>query len=128
MNWYCGIADTTKHAAKALEAQGVEVVSADLNDRASLSAAIKGSYAVFAVTNYWEFLNADKETEQGKRVVDAAKEHSVQHLIFSTLLNVEQLTKGEFAKVYHFDSKARIADYMREQGVPYTEFQPGFFM
>jgi hypothetical protein len=34
---------------------------------------VKGAYAVFAVTNYWESRSADVEIKQGKAIADAAK-------------------------------------------------------
>jgi uncharacterized protein YbjT (DUF2867 family) len=44
-----------------------------LNDADSLKAAVKGAYAVFAVTNFWESRSADVEKAQGKAIADAAK-------------------------------------------------------
>lgn len=46
---------------------------ADLNNKDSLVKAFKGSYAVFAVTNYWESLDMQVEIQQGKNIADAAK-------------------------------------------------------
>lgn len=46
---------------------------ADLNDVASVKAAIKGAYAVFGVTNYWEKADEHVEMAQGKAMADAAK-------------------------------------------------------
>lgn len=43
--------DTAKPAAKALEAKGVETVTASFDDATSLKAAMKDVYAAFAVTN-----------------------------------------------------------------------------
>lgn len=43
--------DVSKANAVALKERGVEIVQADLNDPASLVAAVAGSYAVFGVTN-----------------------------------------------------------------------------
>lgn len=43
--------DSTKPAAEALKAKGVDVVQGDLKDPASIAAAVAGSYAVFGVTN-----------------------------------------------------------------------------
>ncbi len=44
-----------------------------MNDPATLAAAMKGAFAVYAVTNYWESMSADVEMTQGKALVDAAK-------------------------------------------------------
>jgi len=48
-------------------------IKADLNNENSLKVAIKGAYAVYAVTNYWESRSADVEMKQGKAMADAAK-------------------------------------------------------
>ncbi|KAF6820693.1 hscarg protein [Colletotrichum sojae] len=120
--------DTTKDSAKALAAKGVEVVSADLSDKASLAAAVKGATAVFAVTNYWDKLDKDLETQQGKDIADASLEAGVQHFIFSSLLDINKLSKGVLPDVYHFDSKAAAEEYIRTLELPSTFFLPGFYM
>lgn len=43
--------DVSKPAAVALKEKGVEMVPADLNDKAAVAKAIKGSSVVFGVTN-----------------------------------------------------------------------------
>ncbi|KAI1385807.1 NmrA-like family-domain-containing protein [Hypoxylon trugodes] len=106
--------DTSKDSAKKLASAGVEVVFADLDDKASLVSAMKGSYAAFGVTNYWERASADVEIQQGRNLADAAKEAGVQHYIWSSLLNIKELSGGELPNVYHFDSKATVAGYIRE--------------
>lgn len=58
--------DPSKPSAKKLADQGVEMVSADMNDLDALKSAISGSYAVFAVTNYWETMSKETELQQGK--------------------------------------------------------------
>ena len=80
--------DPSKPAAQELANQGVDVVRANLDDPASLKEAISGSYGVFAVTNFLEQMNAAPEITQGKAVADAAKAEGVQHLVWSSLLNV----------------------------------------
>lgn len=65
--------DISKDGSKKLAAQGADMVSADLNDQASLAKAMTGAYAVFAVTNYWETLDDKLEIQQGKNLADAAK-------------------------------------------------------
>jgi len=120
--------DTSKPSAKALESMGAETVAADLNDPATLKEALKGAYATFAVTNYWESHSADVEMKQGKAMADAAKEAHVQHFVWSSLLNVTELSKGALSGVKHFDSKAHIEAYIREIGLPASFFLPGFYM
>ncbi len=46
--------DVTKDKAVALRERGVEVVSANLDDKASLVQAFTGCYGAFFLTNYWE--------------------------------------------------------------------------
>lgn len=38
------------------------------------------------------------------------------------------MTGGKLPKVYHFDSKALVEEYVRSLGIPSTFFMPGFFM
>ena len=45
----------------------------DLADKASLHSAIKGSWGVFSVTNFWEVFSAEAEEAQGKAVADVCK-------------------------------------------------------
>ncbi|ETS74814.1 hypothetical protein PFICI_13298 [Pestalotiopsis fici W106-1] len=120
--------DVNKESSKKLAAQGVEVVTADINDKASIVKAISGSYAVFAVTNYWEHLDMELEIRQGKNIADAAKEADIKLLIWSSLYNIKKLSNGVLSEVYHFDSKALVEDYIRELGIPATFFMPGFYM
>jgi len=91
-------------------------------------------------------MSADVEIKQGKAIVDAAKvfqpqdhiplkpsltivqQAGVQHFVWSSLLNVTELSGGKLAHVEHFDSKAAIEVYIREIGIPASFFLPGFYM
>src|SRR4030095_11228271 len=53
--------NTGSDKARALAAAGAEVVSADLDDQASLERAFAGAYGVFALTNFWEHFSPEKE-------------------------------------------------------------------
>jgi uncharacterized protein YbjT (DUF2867 family) len=68
------------------------------------------------------------EVQQGKNLVDAAKDTNVQQFIWSSLLNINKLSKGALPNVYHFDSKADVEEYARSVGIPATFFMPGFYM
>ena len=65
--------DPSKPNAKALEAKGVETVAADINSKEQIKAALQDAYAVFAVTNYWEKMDAELEKQQGRNIADLAK-------------------------------------------------------
>lgn len=122
--------DPSKPAAQALAAKGAELAKADTNDIASVKDAIAGSYGVFAVTNYWETQSKEAEEQQGRNIVDACKEAGVKHLIWSTLPHVTKMTKGELAKIEHFDSKAEVAEYAEKVkgDLLVSYYMPGYFM
>ncbi len=101
-----------------------EAVKADLDDMASLKNAFKNAYGAFVVTNFWA--GAD-ELAQGKNAIEAAKMAGVQHLIWSTLPNVESISKGEF-DVPHFTMKAKVDELVKQAGFKYHTFvQPPFY-
>jgi uncharacterized protein YbjT (DUF2867 family) len=76
------------------------------------------------VTNFWE--GAD-EIAQGKNAIEAAKATGVQHFIWSTLPDVETISKGAF-EVPHFTNKARVDNLVKSAGFKYSTFvQPPFY-
>jgi nucleoside-diphosphate-sugar epimerase len=106
---------------KALSAQGVEVVAADLNDEASLVKAFSGASVIYGVTDFFEpFVKTDAEEamkveyRQGVNIVSAASEtSSLEHFIWSTLPDSRKISNGEYV-IPHFESKARIDAYIKE--------------
>ncbi|VTJ67111.1 nmrA-like family domain-containing protein 1 [Marmota monax] len=111
--------DVTRPNALALQKLGAEVVKGDLNDKASVEAALKGAYGAFVVTNFWEHFSKDKEVCQGKMVADTAKHLGLKHVVYSGLENVERLSGGKL-KVPHFDGKGEVEEYFWSIGVPMT--------
>ena len=101
-----------------------EAIKGDLTDIGSLTNAFKGAHGVFVVTNFWE--GAD-EFEQGKTAVQAARNANVTHFVWSTLPNVEEISKGHF-EVPHFTGKARVDELVKNAGFAnYTFVQPPFY-
>lgn len=103
-------------SGQALAAQGAEVVSADLNDLASLKTAFAGSHIIFGVTNFFEPFIAhqspDKameiELQQGINLATAAAATpTLEHYVWSTLPNIRALSNGKYL-VPHFEGKNRI--------------------
>ncbi|GJC80813.1 nmrA-like family domain-containing protein 1 [Colletotrichum liriopes] len=118
----------SKLAAQELVKKGVEVVVADMMSKQSLQKALQNSHTVFLVTNYWETHGTTDEVTQGKNVADVSKDLGVQHLIFSSSLNVTKTSKGCLTHLPHFDGKADIEEYIRDSGIPATFFLAGYFM
>jgi uncharacterized protein YbjT (DUF2867 family) len=98
---------------------GDEVMLADFNSPETLAAAFAGAHGVFLVTNSWE-AGAD-EPKQALAAVKAAKEAGVQHLIWSTLPNVETISRGKI-NVPHFTNKAKVERIVSEAGFAYHTF------
>ncbi|SAK60717.1 NmrA/HSCARG family protein [Caballeronia ptereochthonis] len=98
---------------------GDEIVLADFNRPETLKAAFTGAYGVFLVTNSWE-AGAD-ELVQALAAVTAAKEAGVQHLIWSTLPNVEMISRGKI-DVPHFTNKAKVERIVSEAGFAHHTF------
>jgi uncharacterized protein YbjT (DUF2867 family) len=96
-----------------------EVVQADLNHPDTLKAAFAGAYGVYLVTNPWE--PGTDERKQALAAVHAAKAAGVQHFIWSTLPNVEAISRGKHA-VPHFTNKAKIERSVREAGFAHHTF------
>src|SRR5882757_8107686 len=103
-----------------------EVVEGDLNRPETLKAAFEGVHGVFLVTNFRE-AGAD-EVKQATAAVRAAREAGVDHLIWSTLPDVEAISGGKF-HVPHFTGKASIDRVVKDAGFPHHTFviAPGYY-
>ncbi|KAI9692503.1 MAG: hypothetical protein M1822_006734 [Bathelium mastoideum] len=116
-------------SAQSLAQKGVEMVSANVNDLESLRAAVRGSYGVFGVTNFWDkdVVSKKIEVQQGKNIFEACKAESVTRFVFSALPNVEKLSNGVLNHVEHFDGKAAVAEYAEANKGPMitSYFMPG---
>ncbi|CAG2157544.1 hypothetical protein LMG31506_06044 [Cupriavidus yeoncheonensis] len=98
---------------------GDEVVLADFNRPETLKTAFAGAHGAFLVTNAWE-AGAD-ESKQAIAAVNAAKDAGVQHLIWSTLPNVETISRGKI-DVHHFTAKAKLEPVVRDAGFAHHTF------
>jgi uncharacterized protein YbjT (DUF2867 family) len=101
-----------------------------MNSRTSLVKALEGTDTLFLVTlpDFVTGAKSGTELEHGKNVADAAKDAAVQHVVFSSLINVTEASKGRLSHVAHFDCKADIEKYIRSQDIPATFIQPGYYM
>ncbi len=113
--------DGSSDAAAALAERGVHVVEADMNDRASLDAAVEGMDYVYLVTTFFEEGPA-VEAEQGMRLVDACVDAGVDHLVYSSVAGADR------APLDHFASKHRVEEYVVDSGLEWTFVRPVYFM
>jgi uncharacterized protein YbjT (DUF2867 family) len=108
----------TRHPGKQRKLAD-EVVEADLDHPETLKAAFAGAHGVFLVTNFWE--QGTDEVKQATAAVRAAKEAGVQHFIWSTLPDVEAISRGKL-HVPHFTGKAKVDRIVREAGFAHHTF------
>lgn len=128
--------DPSKPAAQEWIARGVELVAADQDDVDSLTKAFKGAHAISAMTDYWAPMHdpkvrataaergitaeqqcADIEAQRGKNMAVAAAAPEVQEtlgrFVYSSLPDATRLSGSKYKKVWHFDSKAAVEDFVR---------------
>jgi hypothetical protein len=113
--------------AQNLARRGAELMTVPLEvgHQGDLVNAFRGSQGVFLMTPPI----APPEThemELGKQQADAAVEAGVQHVIFSALENVEEITDGK-KWAPHFTDKARVEEYIRRLPVASSFVHLAFF-
>jgi uncharacterized protein YbjT (DUF2867 family) len=128
--------DPNSEKAKALAAQGAEVVAGDLGDAESIRQAFEGAYGVFAVTFFWDHFSPEREQTEVRLIAQAAKDAGVQHVVWSTLEDTRKFVPldddrmptlmGKY-KVPHFDAKGEANDFFAEAGVPTTNMLTSFY-
>ena len=126
--------DPDSDKAAGLRELGVELVQADLDDRASLERAFAGVHGAVCMTNFWEGFSADKEIQQAGNQAAAAKAAGVEHVIWSSLEDTRRFvtddrmpTLQEKYKVPHFDAKEVAEAAFRDAGVPTTVLRTAFY-
>lgn len=128
--------DPDSDAARALAEAGADVVRADIDDEASLVAALEGAYGAFFVTFFWAHFSPEVEQAQAQRMAQAAKTAGIEHAIWSTLEDTRRFIPldddrmptlmGEY-KVPHFDAKGSANHFFTDAGVPTTFLQTAFY-
>ncbi|KAJ7621872.1 hypothetical protein DFH06DRAFT_767307 [Mycena polygramma] len=119
-------------AALELKKQGAQVVKGDSLDKASLVEALRGSEAVFGVTDPIFPIKAEgegpNEVDQGKNMVDAAKEVGVKFFVFSSLPSVNKITNGKYKNLLHYEQKAVVEEYLRSSGLANASLHTCMFL
>jgi uncharacterized protein YbjT (DUF2867 family) len=122
------VRDRGSPGAAALRAAGAALATGDLDDEASLRAAMDGVHGVFLALTMMTGpkVTADgvaAEERRGKAVADIAKEAGVGHLVYCSIRGADRNTK-----ISYLDSKHRIEEHIRALGLPATVLRPVSFM
>lgn len=117
------VRDPDTAAARALQRAGTQLVRGDLDDRASLRAAMAGVHGVFSVQTFMGPGGIEAEVRQGTSVAQTAAETNVGHLVYSSVGGADRESA-----VPHFESKWEIERHIRGLGLPATILRPVFFM
>src|SRR3989442_6933553 len=111
---------------KALAAAGIEGAQGDLTQRASLAPLVRNADGFFVVTTPFgpDFsVHPEKEIQQGTTAIDVAKAASVAHLVLASVASADRNTG-----IPHFESKAKVEQYLRASRIPHTITRPVAFM
>ena len=128
--------DVKSDKAKALAELGAELVTADVDDPASLERAFAGAYGAYCVTFFWGHLSPERELAEAHAMAQAARKAGVQHAIWSTLEDTRKWVplsdnrmptlSGKY-KVPHFDAKGEANHFFTDAGVPTTFLTASFY-
>jgi uncharacterized protein YbjT (DUF2867 family) len=114
-------------SAEELIEAGAQPVHGDLRDRASLNVAVEGVETVITTANSAMRGGADNpqsvDLEGNRNLIEAARDASVEHFIFVSLLGADINNPAPFVQ-----AKARSEQALQESGVEYTILAPTAFM
>jgi uncharacterized protein YbjT (DUF2867 family) len=114
-------------SAEELIEAGAQPVHGDLRDRASLDVAVEGVETVITTANSAMRGGADNpqsvDLEGNHNLIEAARDASVEHFIFVSLLGADVNNPSPFVQ-----AKARSEQALRESGVEFTILAPTAFM
>jgi len=116
------VRDPTSDRAKTLAMQDVELAKGDLDNAASVTAALQGVHGVHSVQTPMK-IGAEGEERQGKLLASPAAKAGVKHFVYSSAGGAERDSGGP-----HFESKWRVEQHIRALGLPATILRPVAFM
>jgi uncharacterized protein YbjT (DUF2867 family) len=119
------VRDPESDRALTLAGRGVELARIDLDDPASIAAALQDVAAFFFMTTPAGTTPEaiEGETRQGVALADAAIAAVVPHVVYSSVGGAERDTG-----IPHFDSKRRVEEHLERSGLRATFVRPVAFM
>ncbi|WP_159107002.1 NmrA/HSCARG family protein [Streptomyces coelicoflavus] len=116
------VRDPAAERAAELREAGAVLVRGDMDDEASLTAAMDGVHGVFSVQTFRGPGGVEAEERQARAVADAAVRAGVRHFVYSSVGGADRDTR-----VPHFESKHRTEQYLRTLDLPTTVLRPVMF-
>ncbi|MFI6959464.1 NmrA/HSCARG family protein [Nocardia sp. NPDC050408] len=122
------VRDLTSPAASALRESGANLIEGDLDDTASVRAAMDGTYGIFLMLTMMTGVHITAEgiaaeQRRGKAVAEIAAESGIEHLVYSSLKGA-----GENSGVEYYAAKEAIEAHIKALDLPATVLRPVFFM
>lgn len=117
--------DASSPGARRIEALGAELVEGDMEQAATLEAAMAGVYGVFSVQPpTWDPTPETDahEARIGRLVADVAHEAGVRHFVYASV------TGADATAAARPDYKAAVEDHIRALDLPATILRPVTFM
>lgn len=116
------VRDPEASGARALADAGAVLAHGDMDDEASLRAAMKGVHGVFSVQPFRTPGGVAAEERQGRAVGDIAAESGVAHLVYSSVGGAERASG-----IPHFESKWNVERHLRTLDLAVTVLRPTMF-
>ncbi|MFF9043631.1 NmrA/HSCARG family protein [Streptomyces parvulus] len=116
------VRDPDTEQARRLREAGAVLVRGDMDDAASLTAAMHAVHGVFSVQTFRGPGGVEAEERQARAVADAAVRAGVAHFVYSSVGGADRDTR-----VPHFESKHRTEQYLRTLDLPTTVLRPVMF-
>jgi len=125
--------DTSKAPAQALIKKGVEMIAVSLTveNKEEVFKAFEGAAFAFAMTDFWQHLDVEREIAEGKMLIDAAVSANVATLVWSGLSAAKKHSNGKYVHIDHFDGKATVTEYGKNISGSKTRFvnvEAGLYM
>lgn len=117
------VRDPGAEGARALADNGVELRRGDLEDAASLTAALRDVDSVFSMQSFAGPDGVAGELRRGLAVVQRAKAAGIGNLVYSSVGRAQ-----DAMRVPHFKSKALVEAEFQHSGLNGTILRPSFFM
>lgn len=118
--------DPDAPAAAWLRESGADIVHVDLDDPATVRAALAGASGLYSVQPFDPLAGdagIEREVAQGIAVAEAAADAGVPHVVYGSVDGAER-----DSGIPHFESKWAVEQRLRALGVPLTVLRPTAYM